>query len=414
MRALVAPVLLGALVLLGLHEWKDISYWQYSEGVYALTARALVDGADVYGEVVAAQPPGVFVTGAIALAVDDSLTWLRLVIGLVQLVGALLAAVAVRRLTGSAVGAALTAPVALLLPWTVHEHGHLMPETLGTPMLLGGALLAARPGRASAAAGSVLSLAVLTKLSFALPAAAVVAAAPDRRRAAIWLGAFVAALAALVTIVFGADLWRGAVQAQIQTGAREVSNLGGYVAQAGWNLVGLLVPASAAIVLRGRCRDPDLLRVLAALSAGALLTLATVSKEGTELNVLVPIEGALLPLAVTGVIFALLVPRWRLAAPIAMAFLLAQGVGIVAGHGPFVRPFSATAYERALSSAAVRSKSAAAQECPVDTRFSGPPFIAFVADRRMPDGQPDQFITSRAEVYEDVFARMRADGPFCP
>jgi len=32
----------------------------------------------------------------------------------------------------------------------------------------------------------------------------------------------------------------------------------------------------------------------------------------------------------------------------------------------------------------------------------------------MPDGQPDQFITSRAEVYEDVLARMGADGPFCP
>jgi len=147
---LAAGMLAAALV--ALHVWRDLDYWNYSEGVYALTSRLLLDGNDLYGDVVVAQPPVMFLAGGALLAVDDSITWLRLGMGAVQALTAALAAVAVWRLTGKALAAALAAPLAMLTPWAAHEHGLLTPELVGAPLLVGGALLAARPGRAPAAA----------------------------------------------------------------------------------------------------------------------------------------------------------------------------------------------------------------------------------------------------------------------
>ena len=125
-----------------------LSYWNYSEGVYALTTRLFLHGGDLYGTVVAAQLPPIFVAGAGILAVHDGITWLRLVLGALQLGAGLLGAVAVWRMTRSTVGAALTAPLALLTPWAIHEHGALTPEMFLAPLLLGGVLLADRPGKA--------------------------------------------------------------------------------------------------------------------------------------------------------------------------------------------------------------------------------------------------------------------------
>ena len=84
-NALAAGTLLGALVLVVLHAWRGIEYWNYSEGVYALTSRLFLDGHGLYGHTVAAQPPWQFLFGAAALALDDSLTFLRLAVGLAQL-----------------------------------------------------------------------------------------------------------------------------------------------------------------------------------------------------------------------------------------------------------------------------------------------------------------------------------------
>ena len=39
-NALAAGTLLGALVLVALHLWRGIEYWNYSEGVYAYTLAA--------------------------------------------------------------------------------------------------------------------------------------------------------------------------------------------------------------------------------------------------------------------------------------------------------------------------------------------------------------------------------------
>ena len=51
----------GLLALVALQLWQGLDYWSYSEGVYALTSRLWRDGADLYGSMAAAQPPGLFV-----------------------------------------------------------------------------------------------------------------------------------------------------------------------------------------------------------------------------------------------------------------------------------------------------------------------------------------------------------------
>src|SRR5947208_14317225 len=99
--ALAGGLLLGLGVLVVLHAWRGDAYWDYSEGVYALTSRLLLRGHDVYGHVVAAQPPGQFLFGAAALWIHDSLGFLRLAVGAVLLAAGGLGAVAVWRLTGS-------------------------------------------------------------------------------------------------------------------------------------------------------------------------------------------------------------------------------------------------------------------------------------------------------------------------
>src|SRR3954453_9125563 len=92
--SLAAGTLLGALVLAALHLWRGIEYWNPSEGVYAYTSRLFLRGVDLYVLTVAAQPPWQCLVGADALAIHDSLTFLRLAVGCVQLVGGLVAAVA--------------------------------------------------------------------------------------------------------------------------------------------------------------------------------------------------------------------------------------------------------------------------------------------------------------------------------
>ena len=62
--SLAAGTLLGALVLVALHFWRGIEYWNYSEGVYAYTSRLFLDGGDLYGHIVVAQPPWQFLFGA--------------------------------------------------------------------------------------------------------------------------------------------------------------------------------------------------------------------------------------------------------------------------------------------------------------------------------------------------------------
>jgi hypothetical protein len=132
-NSLAAGTLAGALVLVALHFWRGIEYWNYSEGVYALTSRLFLDGRDLYGQMVVAQPPWQFLFGAGALAIDDSLSFLRLAVGIAQLGAGVLAGVAVLRLTENPLAAFVAPALTLLTPWALREHGALTPELLAPP-----------------------------------------------------------------------------------------------------------------------------------------------------------------------------------------------------------------------------------------------------------------------------------------
>jgi hypothetical protein len=64
--------LAAAVVGAALFAWPGDSYWSYSEGVYAETARQFLHGADIYRHVAVAQPPQIVFSGTGILAVSDS------------------------------------------------------------------------------------------------------------------------------------------------------------------------------------------------------------------------------------------------------------------------------------------------------------------------------------------------------
>jgi hypothetical protein len=412
-------LVVGAATLAALHLARGLEYWNYSEGVYALSARLLLRGDDLYGHVVAAQPPWQFLLGAGVLAVDDGLAPLRLALGGLQLLAGLLGARAVWRLTGSAPAAVLAAPAALLTPWAVHEHGALTPELLAAPLLLGAALLATDPRRVPAAA-VLAAAAPFVKWPFALAGLAVIALSAAPRRAAAWALAAVAVQAAAFTALFGSGLWEDSVVAQLGSGRRGAHVIAQVLVQAAWSLAGLLAAAAVALRLRRASRDPALLRVLTGVAAGLLATLVSVTKEGTGLTVLVPVEAVLVPLGLAGVVAAARAGARALAAAAAAAlvFTVAQTASLLASSptaAPFAYPTAARgAWGRVADEAGVRRQVAAAARCPAGVPYSGPPFYAFLARRPMPDGQPDQFLPAHSPALADVQARITAAARRCP
>jgi len=416
-RPLAAGLLLGALVLAALQTWRGLEYWNYSEGVYALTARLLLEGRDVYGEVVVAQPPGVVLAGGALLALDDSLGWLRLGVGALQLAGGGLAATAAWRLTRSPTATAFTPALVLLTPWAVREHGSLTPELVALPLLLGGALLASR--RATVPAGAVLAaLAPFVKWPFVLPAAAIVLLSADRRRAIPVALATLAVQALIATAVFGPGVWEQSVIAQLATEGRPaLASVAGSLGQAGWGLTGLLVAAGVAL---RRTQDPVLARVLAGGAVGALLTVLSVSKPGTALNVVIPVEALLVPLAVAGVAIAAGAAGVgsRAVAVVALLFVAAQTASLLATpqtRFPFLYPTSERgAWGREATEPEVDAITAGVEDCPPGQPYAGAPFFAYLADRGAPAGQPDGFLTRRSSRLEEVERRMAADQPACP
>ena len=151
-RLLIAAVAAGFAALVAVHLLLLHTYWDYSEGVYALSSRLILHGADLYGQMVGAQPPGVFVAGAVLLAIHDSLEWLRFGVAIFQLGAGLIAAQIVYRVTGNRLATVLTPAAMLFTPWAVHEHGALTPELVALPVMLGATLASVespprRPGR---------------------------------------------------------------------------------------------------------------------------------------------------------------------------------------------------------------------------------------------------------------------------
>ncbi|MDO9409492.1 hypothetical protein [Patulibacter sp.] len=426
-RALWAGVGVGLVLALAMTLLRGDAMWSSSEGVYAQTARQLLDGDDLYSRLVAAQPPVSLYAGVLPLLISDTLDAIHVAMALCQLAGGALAAVAVRRLTGSSVATAVTPVAAVLLPWAVNQHGVYTPELVGLPLLMGAGVLAARE-RGAPWAGILLALAVFTKLPFVVPAVLVALVAADRRRTAGWLvGALVVQVVAY-TLLFSTAIWDQTILAQRDSGFDALGSIPGVAVQTVWNLLGLLV--GCALLLRHRASWPAdrlQLRVSAALALGTAVTWISTTKDGTSLNVTVPIELALVPVAVTGFVLAWrsvgpastrgarAVGRWAL--PVLAALAFAQSVAVlVPPHDafPWVRPGSPPTFGQSASEEFVHETVEAARtKCAPDAPFGGLAYYAFLADRRMPDGQPDTFLTKNSDRLEPVLDRMLADGPYC-
>lgn len=418
LAGLALAIVLSALVMAT--RWHQD--WGDSEGTYALTARSLLNGGDLYGDVVVAQPPVLFVVGAGVLAIGDSLEVLRAVMVALQLLALALLAAAVWRMTRSQWAVALTPPLGVLLPWTVHQQGSFQPEALALPCLAGALVLAARR-RGSGWAGAFLAIAVGTKLPMAIPALFGVWAATDRRAAAAGFAATLMVLGAVSLAVFGDGVVNYTVLAQLEVGRHAVRPMAGVGVQAAWNLTPLALGCLAAAVAwrRGwRPCDPQQWRVAVALGAGTMLTLASITKVGTSLSVMPPVEALLLPVAMTGAAAWLkgATLRRALAAVGLVAFLLAQSVSLLAdprnGGVVFLRPFSPPAWGLALTRREVDAQVSALQRCPSTLPSSQDPAVTFRAHRRMPGGQPDLFLPVRARRLAGVAKRVADDWRRCP
>ena len=427
-RVLVAWLVLAAAALAALAAWQGQGYWEYSDGVYSLSARQLLEGQALYRDFAGAQPPPLYLLGAGALALSDSPAAIRVLMALCEAATSLLVLVAVWRLTrrpGVALGAALAC---LVTPWALREHAQLLPETVAAPLLLGAALLAGGRGRGrgrGASAGILAAVAVSFKLAFVLPALAIALATRERRAALTGLAGAGLVLGVAFLLGFGEPLWSSVVAGQARTGRATLEYVTGLWAQAGWNVAGLLVLAALAWRGRAAFADADLARSLVAASLGGLLLLATLLKHGSYLTVMVVAEPPLLCLAACGVAAVLgergaARPRaWRLrrlAAAAAVGLLAVQaGSLLLAPADPalFARPLAASSPGRALSGAEVGRVAAAIRRCPPGATYAGPPYLAFVAGRPIAGSQPDQFMIDNAANLERFRRAVQNDRAVC-
>jgi len=410
------------LLLVMLAIWQGRAYVDYSDGVYAESARLVVHGLVPYRDFAAAQPPGVFYAGALILALGDSIQTLRFGLAVVDLALALLVLAVVWRLTGRRTSAAVAGLVALITPWALLEHAQLLPETFAAPLLVI-AILAAGGRRSSWLAGIAGALAGLFKIAFFLPALALAAAAAAP---ALALGALAGtALAGFAAsgVAFGAGFWRQTFEAQSQTGLSTLHYAGGLWFQGAWNLAPLAIPAAFAVRERAKARHSPQFRVVVAAAVGSLGLLFSLFKRGSYLNVLVTVEPALLILAICGWTWLLerrrLLGRYRAIALSAVFAIL--GVTELASlllspqdASLFGRPLAASAPGWSLTGPEVSRQVALIEHCPLRLAYSGPPYLAFVAGRRMPGNQPDQFIIQNARSNLRFLAAASHDQRHCP
>jgi hypothetical protein len=317
---------------------------------------------------------------------------------------------------------------ALVAPWAVREHTVLTPETFVAPLLMAAALLATSRRRGAAVVGGAAAgLAGCFKVSWLISALALAIVARDRRRFTAGAIAAVAFVAAVSLALYGQPLIDSVITAQFQLGRTPPRTVLEYLEQAAWNLTPLALPALLAVRLRSHARDPLLLRTLLALALSSAVGLVSLAKEGSFLNVLVPMEPPLVALSAAG-LWALVVDargagagagaRARLAVALA-ALLLAglQTAALLRSPGDpklFRHPYAAAYYQRTLSGDEVDLEVRRARRCPRRLATSESPFVAFIARRRLPGNQGDPFIVGRAKVLARFKALARRDRPRCP
>jgi hypothetical protein len=415
---LVCAACLSAL----LFAWERGAYPNYAEGVYLFSARMILDGAVPYRDFIAAHPPLLFYAGTAVLGAWDSIDAIRVALAGAAVVSGGLVAVAVMRLTASSVAAVAAGVATILAPWTLHEHALLMPETFGAPLLMASAVLAARE-RTAMWAGLLAAVAVGFKWPFLLGGLAVAAAAPAPARLryiAALAGGFAAGVLASFALFGAGRLYHQLVVAQQEVGWHTLHEVGGYAVQAVWNLVPLVVPAALGLwFARDRAGDA-LVRTLGALALAGLVLVGTVAKTGTYINTIALAEPPLVALAAAGLVglFRVGAPRWAIAGALAAVALGAVEVAsfVARPEDPrlFVRPLSARAHNW-TGADAVDREVAAARRCPAGVAYSGQPYVAFIARRRMPGDEPDQFLMQNAPEASAAAAEAAAAEPVrCP
>ena len=417
----VAAGFVVELVLLAV--WQRNGYWEFSDGVYAQSAREFLHGIMPYRDFAAGQPPLVFLLGVGLLAIHDGLASLRAGAAFADLITAVLVGLCVWRLTGLRAVAVATALVSPLLPIGLHEHAQFVPETFAAPLLLAGALLCARPHRAEGG-GVLLALAVMCKLAFAVPALAIALSTRYRREATLTLIVALVLFAIASVAAFGDGVWRDAVHAQSQVGIASLHYVGGLIAQGAWNELPLVLPAAAGVWLvwteRQQAPDPELMRTLVAATLAGLLLALTVFKRGSWINVLVVAEPPLLVLAAAGAAWsARRSPAAWMAIVLLAALLTAQVVSLLVDPAdPLIakRPGAQSGLAWTAGPATVDRTVDKARRCPPVLAYSGDPYFAFLSDRRMPGNQPGEqlFTTEHAPVDAAFAQRANADQPRCP
>ncbi len=416
--AVILAVLLAAVEFTLLAIWQGNADWGFSNGVYAETAREFLHGFVPYKQVAAAQPPPVFLLGALLLAIDDGPAALHIGLGAIDLLTAALVALAVWRLERRRVPALAAGLLAPLVPITLAGHAQLVPETLAAPLVLGGAILCATPRRAGWGA-LLLALAVLCKVAFVIPALAIVLSVPERRRLVVLLAGAAIGLFGVSIAVFGLGVWREAILAQLQIGRAGIHYVAGLLAQAAWNELPLLAGALAFVIAALRRPPvPRLVRTMSAASLGGLLLALTLFKRGSYIDVLAVAEPPLVVLSAAAVArgWRRCTAAWAVVLLLG-ALLLAQTVSLLVSPGdPAIatRPFARAGLRWTESRAAVARSVAAARRCPARLAYSGDPWIAFLADRRMPGEQPDLFILAGAREDRAFALRAAQDRPLCP
>jgi hypothetical protein len=416
----VVGALLVEFILLAI--WQRNGYWDFSDGVYAASSEQLLHGLAPYRDFAAAQPPPVYLFGALLLSVHDGLASLRAGLALLDFTTAALVGICTWRVTGRRGPALIAAVAAPLLPITLHEHAQLTPETLAAPLLLAGALGCARPGRGATGGGLLLALAAACKLAFVIPALAIALASPARRRASAALTSAAAALAIASLVVFGTQVWRQTVTAQLQVGGASLHYVAGLAAQAAWNELPLIPAAAFALSLARKHaeegRDRPFVHTLAAAAAGGLTLALTLFKRGSYVNVLAVAEPPLLVLATAGLAWAWQRSgRERYLVAALVTLIATQSISLLASPAdPWAatRPFARSGLTWSASPAQVDTAVSKALRCPTTRAYSGAPYIAFLADRRMPGNQPDLFMLEYAHEEASFARRATRDQPRCP
>jgi hypothetical protein len=342
-------------------------------------------------------------------------------LALVNLCTSILVGYAVWRLSERAWLTVVAAAAAPLLPISLHEHAQLIPETLAAPLLLGGAIGASRRGR-ELISGLLLAVGAVCKVAFVVPALAVALAAAAPRRVLAVTVATAAVLGVVSVVVFGSDVWREVVTAQLHVGRATVHYAGGLLTQAGWNEFALILGGAAAVWFAfqrsSEVRDPALARTVTAAATGGLALALTVFKRGSYISVLVVADPPLLALAACGAAWSWQHRRSvRPAVAVLAALLAGQSLSIFTSPGnPWLakRPGAKSGLEWTASLATVRQTVALARACPARVPYSGQPYFAFLASRPMPGGQPDLFMLELSPTDHRFAQRAAADRSRCP